>query len=83
MKIADAIREITRGTKAGIRGPGCAAIEMADGRVYTLACEHSTPMLERYSPEGDLIEQKPAESVDGTVRSVSWSCDELGGIYVG
>ena len=82
MTINQAIAEIRAGIMEGIRGVGTATINMADERCYHLVHAHGPPMLARYSSDGELAEQLPADEIVGDVAHVSWRVDELGGILL-
>jgi hypothetical protein len=64
------------------RAPGCAKIVMVDGREYHVLNGPGRGSVERYSPDGTLIERVDAQNVGGLVNFIQWSRDELGGIYI-
>lgn len=79
MNCSQAMQKVLEGCIPGIRGPGCARIDMEDGRSYTVVGHGG--MVERYSDEGELLEHLPATEITGEVADIAWRVDELGGIY--
>lgn len=80
--VVQAVEQIWSGVIPGVRGPGCAAIVMTDGRRYNVVGPMAPNMVERFSGDGELIERLDASEIDGEVARVIWTCDELGGIYI-
>ena len=80
MTVTDAVADIKRRIIPGVRGAGCFAIDMVDGREYVLVSEYGEPLVERFSAGGQLIERLPADEVEGDVTEIRCRVDELGGI---
>lgn len=77
--VTSAMREIKRGTNEH-RGVGCASIHMSDGRMLYVVHMFETTVAE-ITDDGKMIVRE-AEEIEGDVDYVSWTVDELGGIYM-
>ena len=82
MNMMEAVASVRADVRPGIRGTGCAAILMADGRRYVLDADRpfGPPQVMRFSAAGELLEYAPAVDVVGEVERILWGVDELGGI---
>ena len=76
MTIFDAIEEVKAGILPGIRGVGCAAIVMADGKRYGVVSAYGPLIL----IDNQTGRQLTAGDVVGEVEGVEWSVDQLGGV---
>ena len=81
--IKDAVVEVKAGVRRGLRGPGCAAIHLADGRLLTLdpgTCQGSTDLLLSVSDNGEMIRYEVEQLAGAAVEAVTWSTDEGGAL---
>lgn len=81
MTATQAMQQIKAGVIHGVRGVGCNAIVMDDGRRYHVVDKYST-LLERYDDNGNLVERVEAADVAGEADTAGWTVDESGGIYI-
>jgi|GEM_PF-5441003 hypothetical protein len=81
MTMNEAIAEVKSGIIDRVRGCGCATINMADGRQYHLVSEYGEPLVERFAPDGELLERTEPANITGAVDHVDWCVDQLGGFF--
>ncbi len=81
MTVSGALQELKNGVINGVRGPGCAAILLTDGRRLYAVDMHDDRVFEidENGREGPAIS---ADQVSTNAEGVTWTCDESGALYM-